>query len=803
MRVCPIKEGNGVSFRNIQSNPPSEETKQSSSGISSRDHLSEFSPKFNPKFNQLGTYQVSNISFGRLFKPQEIQLGCNYDPRQKKLNFAVASKNATQINVYLFDKPVNGEVIKTIKMNKKGDTWVADLSQNELKELNLNVRSGKPVYYGYRAWGPNWTYDKSWEPGSDKGFKTHVDDKGNRFNPNKLLTDPYAKEISHDPISPNVQKTVDGTIYATGDEYYLIDSANLAPKSIFVFAQNKPDTGKKPQRAIKNDVIYEVHLRGFTKLDENIPENLRGTYKGAAMKAKYLKDMGVTMVEFLPVQEFEDDINDLEGADTRNMNYWGYNTLNFFAPNRRYAHDRTPGGPTKEFAQMVKAFHNEGIKVCMDVVYNHSGEGGLWDNSGNITSLYSMRGLDSSTYYELARDPKYFYDVTGCGANMNVANNITRDLFSDSLKYWAEDMGVDAFRFDLAPALANSTERDGFNFNPRKDNGFIRKLGENLDIRSDNGKKGSVDLIAEPWSCASWNLGGFPKIWREWNGLYRDTIRKTFNAQERTPFSQFAAAVAGSSNVFGDEKTRSVNFITCHDGFTMKDLFSYNGKRNNFPGFSSDGGSDDNISWDNFSDPQRQQQAMRNAIATLMVSKGTPMILGGDEIMRTQLGNNNAYNLDTAQNYLNWDLNSEQEMMQEFTKRAMHFRASHKALRDNKIFNGKDNNGNKLKDVTWLKPDATEADGNYLDNPGNNFLGFRIDGSEFEDSAASIYTILNKGEDSIDMQLPKNMDGKHWYLAADTSKNAKSNNFAEEGNEQPAGSAYKVDPRSMMIFIEK
>lgn len=760
-----------------------------------------------PKFNQLGVYN-SAISFGR-DDPKNIKLGCNISKKSGSLEFGVASANATHMNLYLFDKPVNGKVIKKVEMKKYDNKWVAVVDREDYEnQHHKNDGKETPVYYGYRAWGPNWEYDKNWEPGSKAGFKAHVDDQGNRFNPNKLLIDPYAKEISHDPISPKAQGLdhLDGTLYATGNDYYLRDSAPLAPKSIFLNSHTKA-VGEKPQRAVKDDVIYEVHLRGFTKLDESIPEEYRGTYKGAAMKAKYLKEMGYTMVEFLPMQEFEDDMNDFEGVNTNDTNYWGYQTINFFSPNRRYSSDRTAGGPTKEFKEMVKAFHDEGIKVCMDVVYNHSGEGALWSNDENTTNLYSFRGLDNQSYYELSSDKKHYWDNSGCGANMNVANPITRDMFADATKYWADEMGVDTFRFDLAPVLGNVAERDGFYFDANKPDGLIQKFEQVLDLRDDSGEKGSVDLIAEPWACGngSYQVGNFPKKWKEWNDSYRDNIRKIFNNQENMPLSRFASAIAGSSDRFRDNSTRTVNFITCHDGFTLKDLFSYNGKNNNVPGFSSDGGNDDNNSWDNFGDPVRQLKAMKNAIMTLMTSKGTPMMLGGDEIIRTQLGNNNAYNLDTEQNYLDWNLNDSQINMQEFTKNAIQFRKSHRALTDAKYFNGRDNNDNGLRDVTWLKADATEPDGQYFDTPNNSFLGFRIDGSEYNDSAASIYTTLNKGDNNIEMKLPKNSPGKQWYLVADTSEYSEiKGNFAPKGEEVLIrDEIYEASPRSMMVFIEK
>lgn len=736
-----------------------------------------------------------------------IKLGCNYDEDSQKLQFGICSKNATRIDLCLFDKPVNGKVIKTISLKNNDGKWVAELDKKTQDSLNLNLDENKPVYYGFRAWGPNWPYDQDWEPGSDEGFISHVDAEGNRFNPNKLLTDPYAKEISHDPMSPKVQgiSHLNDDLYATGDEHYLKDSAALGPKSIFV-KQDNVSIGNKPKRPIKDDVIYEAHLKGLTMLDETIPKEYRGTYKGAAMKAKYLKNLGVTMVEFLPVQEFQNDANDHPDKYEKGQNYWGYETNSFFAPDRKYSSDKSPGGPTKEFKQMVKAFHDQGIKVCLDVVYNHTGEGSLWDGDTDTTKLYSMKGLDNQTYYELCDDSKYYWDNSGCGANFNAANPVVRDLIIDSVKYWSEEMGVDAFRHDLATVLGNNKQKHGFTFDAQNPNNYLQKVTREVDVRSEDGKSGSVDLIAEPWAMGdgSYQEGNFPKKWMEWSGQYRDILRKTFNFPEHSQLGTFASAVCGLSDTFKNDSTRSVNFITCHDGFTLKDLFSYDQKQNNQDGFVSDGGADYNTSSSNENNPVKQNKAIRNSLLTLMVSKGTPMILGGDELIRTQKGNNNTYNQDKPLNFINWNLDESQRNMQEFTRRAINFRNEHAALKDNHYYNGRDNNNNGLKDVTWLDSDSRELRGEYFDNSDNNFLGFRIDGTEYGDSASSIYTTLNKGNYDQQITLPRNLPNKQWYFVADTSEYSENtNNFMKVGEEVKVGNRHNISPRSMMVFIEK
>jgi len=297
-----------------------------------------------------------------------------------------------------------------------------------LQTSQLDSRLSGTIYYGYRAWGPNWTYSSSWQPGSSTGFISDVDAQGNRFNPNKLLTDPYAKELSHDHYTPQFN---DNTVYASGSLHRNKDSAINAPKGIILTSDNQ-SFGIKPTRAFRDDVVYEVHVRGLTKNDTSIPAQYRGTYQGAALKAAYLADLGVTAVEFLPVQETQNDTND-EVLSTDGDNYWGYMTLNYFAPDRRYSSDKSAGGPTKEFKAMVKAFHDKGIKVFIDVVYNHTGEGGAWIGGNSSTyNLFSFRGLDNPTYYSLTSDKQLSWDNTGVGGNYNTLNPIAQDVIIDS-----------------------------------------------------------------------------------------------------------------------------------------------------------------------------------------------------------------------------------------------------------------------------------------------------------------------------------------------------------------------------------
>jgi glycogen operon protein len=409
-----------------------------------------------------------------------------------------------------------------------------------------------------------------------------VDANGNRFNPNKLLIDPYAHEISHDPLNAS---WTDGTVYASGASYRSLDSGSMAPKSI-LWVPGRQSIGTKPTRAQKDDIIYEVNVRGLTENDSSVPNAVRGTYAGAALKAPYLAGLGVTAVEFLPVQETQNDANDNTPNSTAGQNFWGYMTLNYFAPDRRYASNKAAGGPTREFQAMVKAFHNHGIKVYIDVVYNHTAEGGAWNPNDTTTYiLYSWRGLDNPTYYELTSDMQYSYDNTGTGGNYITYNTIAQNLIVDSLAYWRDTMGVDGFRFDLASVLGNTCTVGCFNFSSTDTNTAINRILRDIAPRPAGGGSG-VDLYAEPWAIGgnSYQLGGFPTGWSEWNGSYRDTMRQAQNdlGVATITTGQLATRFAGSSDLFGSRQPwNSTNIVVVHDGFTLNDLYSCNGPNNN------------------------------------------------------------------------------------------------------------------------------------------------------------------------------------------------------------------------------
>jgi isoamylase len=572
--------------------------------------------------------------------------------------------------------------------------WIARSADGLWRARISGLGSGS--LYGYRAWGPNWRYDPAWSRGnSSAGFALDVDAQGNRFNPNKLLIDPYAREISHEKLCPAMLAGGDDWgAYGTGGadvdpaQVYEgalarrggfarrdrrdIDTGSVAPKSVIVFDESS--FGEKPALPPEDAIIYEAHVRGLSahpsasRLSDilaglpgfasvrDVPPRLRGTYAGAAFLAPYLRALGFTAVEFLPVQE---TAAGLCPPDRAGGNFWGYMTAAFFAPDRRYAADRSLGGPTREFKAMVRAFHDEGIEVYLDVVYNHSAERGTCDAARKCAEVFSFRGLDNPGYYDLVPgDASAYWESTGCGNNLNAASRAVQGLVLDSLRYWLDEMGVDGFRFDLAPVLGR-VHRQGFGFDPRAD--LLVSIADLAASRN-------AEVIAESWDTASggYQVGNFPDRWAEWNGRYRDSVRRFMKGELGADLSP-AEALNGDWLHFADQggPQRSINFVDAHDGFTLADLVSYNRKMNGgpWPFGPSDGGIDSNESWDsNWVPPAAgcpdyrafRRQRWRNFAAFLMLSRGVPMLVYGDELSRTQNGNNNPYNLDSVATWNNY-----------------------------------------------------------------------------------------------------------------------------------------------------
>jgi isoamylase len=754
------------------------------------------------------------ICLGRAMVPADAAidsklLGARYDETSSKIVFRAYSSRATRIELHLYADANRSPAVATYVLSRDAaNVWSVIVPVADLRAAGING----PVFYGYRAWGPNWPYVPNWNAGSTAGFVADVDASGNRFNPNKLLLDPYALELSHDPIN---SRNNDGTVFASGESYRALDSGPKAPKGI-VLTVDRSSTGTKPTRAQKDDIIYEVHVRGLTEIDPNIPADARGTYRGAALKAGYLARLGVTAVEFLPVQETPNDANDVTPDSPAGDKYWGYATLAYFAPDRRYASDRLPGGPTREFKAMVKAFHDAGIKVLIDVVYNHTGEGGAWNAADKTTySLLSFRGLDNPTYYSLTADMQFSFDNTGVGGNFNTHNAVAQDLIVDSLAYWREVMGVDGFRFDLAPILGNTCEHGCFRYDKLDPSTALNRIVRELGSRRGGGGEG-VDLIAEPWAIGdgTYQVGGFPVGWSEWNGKYRDDLRRSQNklGVANVSVATLATRFAGSSDLYqnnGRSPWNSVNFIDAHDGLSLKDVYSCNSKNNNqpWPFGPSDGGTDDNNSWDQGGGAADQRRAARTGLALLLLSAGTPMIVGGDEYLRSLNCNNNPYNLDSVANWLSYSFTAEQMNFATFTERMIAFRKMHSALRPETWYSAADNNGNGIVQLQWYTPAGAAADAAYWANANNHSIAWQIDGTEFGDSASAIYVAFNgwSGEESF--TLPPAGDGKNWYRVTDTCNWSEGpDNVALPGTESwigDAGASYSLCGRALLLLIAK
>ncbi len=609
----------------------------------------------------------------------------------KGVNFGVYSANATRVDLLLFDDPESDQPTRRYPMNRFGDVW------------NVYVEGiGVGQHYGYVAWGPNWPFDPEWDPGTIHGFQADVDTAGNRFNPNKLLIDPYAKAIhrDHDWSKGSLASGPDRTVST-----YAAASKSVVIRSEYEWSENEKEWREKRRsddfegHHWRDLVVYEVHLKGFTA-DPASGVTHPGTYAGFAEKADYLADLGITAVELLPIHE-----KPLDGG------YWGYNNLNFFAPEITYAATDDPLEVVDEFKYMVDELHKRGIEVWVDVVYNHTGEGGLWrekielndthfgssqelvnHDPHEVAGLYSFRGLDNASYYALSEDGRTYWNNTGVGNQTRANHTPMRKLTLDSLRWMVEELHVDGFRFDLAPVLG---EKDRFyNEWDSIENTVLQDIIDDPVLRENN-----VRIVAEPWSIQGFYLGQFPSstegeaAWGEWNAYFRDVWRSFVNYDDK-PLNTREGAVdiggtlTGSYDVFGDDGRRpvhSMNFITVHDGFTLYDLVTYNEKRNscgplnpvccdepNSAWCDRNSGEEHNRSRD-WGDEPTKRQMMRNFFTAMLISHGTPLLLGGDEWMRTQLGNNNAYSTraDNADNWFqwgNWTAKPEAHRMHDFVR---------------------------------------------------------------------------------------------------------------------------------------
>jgi glycogen operon protein len=689
-------------------------------------------------------------------------LGAHWDPTGDAVVFRVASTRATRIELDVFAQPTAAAAL-TVPMTQDASGWTARVPAAQLPAT---------IYYGYRVWGPNWPYDPSWQPGSTAGWISDVDSDGNRMNPNKLVFDPYAVELSHDPETPDQP---DGSFYATGS-HRTIDSAPVAPKGV-VLHDEAPATGTKPTRPLRDEVIYEVHVRGFTEADA-AAGTCAGTYAGAATRAQYLANLGVTAIELMPLQETNNDRNDV---DPGSANYWGYSTLAYFAPDRRYACDRTPGGPTREFRAMVRAFHDQGIKVYLDVVFNHTAEGG-----GG--SLLSLRGLDNAGYYQLDASGTGFTNSNGVGADLATQQPLAAGLVLDALSYWKDAMGVDGFRFDLAPVLGNTCGPGCFTFDP---GGLPKTIADRFARPADGGD--GADLIAEPWStvAGSYQVGHFPAGWAEWNDHFRDTIRKDQNGHGTIAIApgELADRIAGTVGTYrptGRPPAASISYLVSHDGFTQHDLYACSAPNNGqaWPYGPSGGGSTTNYSWDHGGDPVQQRQATRTGLAVMLLSAGVPMLTGGDELARSIHCNNNPYNLDSTATWL--DYSSQGDALWTFAQRMLAFRAAHPELRPADFDH----------QPQWLDVDGQPASTAFYSDATKPVLAWRT---------GSLYVAYNRSAADVTVTISAAPAGQAWYRVADTASWMEpQSNISPPGSEYVMHqSQYTVGARSLALFLAR
>jgi glycogen operon protein len=608
------------------------------------------------------------------------------------VNFSLFSENADSVELCLFHEAMDEKPSDVIPLRERTDLiWHAYLP---------DVRPGQ--LYGYRVHGP-------YEP-----------QKGHRFNPNKLLFDPYSKAVTG---MVHWDDSLYG--YSIGDpegdlSFDERDSSGFMPKCVVIDPAFSWGADPRPQTPWNRTVIYECHVRGMTMLHPGVPDLLRGTYLGLASDPilDHLLSLGITAVELMPVHQF---IRDRRLVEQGLTNYWGYNSIAFFAPDVQYATIGS-GQPVDEFKSMVKTFHRAGIEVILDVVYNHTGEG------NELGPTLSPRGIDNTSYYRLKpEEPRYYMDFTGTGNSLNMLHPRTMQLIMDSLRYWIAEMHVDGFRFDLATVLARELYE-------------VNRLGTFFDIIQQDPKISQVKLIAEPWDVGpgGYQVGNFPVGWAEWNGTYRDCLRRFWRG-DPGQVPELASRLSGSADLYQESGRRTyatVNFVTAHDGFTLNDLVSYERKHNEANGEDNQDGTDENYSrnW-GVEGPTESAQVLRmrermkrNFLATLIFSQGVRMVLGGDEIGRTQQGNNNAYCQDNEISWVHWELSARDRRLLEFTKDALRIFRSNPVLRRRSFFTGRPLAGDGVKDLTWVRPAGGEMADEDWGDAENRILGMLIHG---------------------------------------------------------------------------
>ncbi len=708
------------------------------------------------------SYQLIHMTNRKISDGEFYPLGANLSA--DGINFALYSQHAAEVFLLLFDRE-DGDPTDIIRLESRTKyiwhTFVHGLKAGQL--------------YGYKVRG-------DFNPG-----------RGMRFNENKLLMDPYAKALTGKftntdnlllAYNPNV----------TGKDLSLDqrDNTTLVPKSIVIDEGFDWEGDVPPEIPLEKTIIYEVHLKGFTAHHSSRVEN-PGTYLGFIEKIPHLKELGINAVELLPIHEFYvDDFLKDKGL----TNYWGYNTIGFFSPESSYGTKSSPGCQVNEFKTLVRELHKAGIEVILDVVYNHTGEG------NEMGPTISFKGIDNPTYYCLTGGPnepqRYYMNYTGCGNSVNIANTPVIRFVMDSLRYWVEVMHVDGFRFDLASVLG-------------REEGLYHRSASFFDTISQDPVLNRIKMIAEPWDLGTYEVGNFPVDWAEWNGRFRDTMRK-FVKGDSGQVKELGWRLTGSADLYGDDGRSpydSVNFITCHDGFTLNDLVSYNHKHNEANLEENRDGSNDNHSWNcgtegdavNGGTLSLRKQLVKNHICCLLFSSGTPMILGGDEFMRSQKGNNNAYCQDNETSWFNWDEAKKNSDITDFFKKAIVFTKRYAILQRRKFFLGHDLDDDNVPDISWFGEDLEKPE---WDNPQLHTLCWQLDGGEEKSEIGDyhLFLILNADYTLHQIELPGLNSGMRWYRVIDTSLPS-GVDFLEPGREillNPSDH-YIANPRSTVVLL--
>jgi len=689
------------------------------------------------------------------------------------VNFALFSEHATRVELCLFDSVASPRESLRVTLPEHTDlVWHGYLP---------GLRPGQ--LYGYRVHGP-------YEPAA-----------GHRFNPHKLLLDPYARAIARAPHASDERmfgyRLGDPEADLSKDER---DNADVAPLAAVIDPAFTWGADRPPRTPWHETVIYELHVKGFTARHPELAAhalggaNGRGSFAALASEPAlaHLRSLGVTAVELMPVHHKADERALVERGL---VNYWGYNTLAYFAPDSRFARGADPAGAVREFKMMVRALHAAGLEVIVDVVYNHTAEG------SQLGPTLSMRGIDNSAYYRLAPgEPRSYLDFTGCGNTLNLRHPRVLQLIMDSLRYWVLEMHVDGFRFDLASALARELYE-------------VDKLGAFFDVIHQDPVISQVKLIAEPWDLGAggYQVGNFPVLWTEWNGKYRDAVR-AFWRGDGGQVSQLATRLAGSSDLYGHSGRRpyaSINFVTAHDGFTLRDLVSYETKRNEANGEKNADGENNNLSWNcgvegPSDDPAVRAlrwRQMRNCMATLLLSQGVPMMRAGDELGHSQGGNNNAYCQDNETSWLDWELDDERRGFLAFVRRLLALRRSEPVLRRRRFFQGRPLRGGDVKDILWLSPqgrEMTDADWNqgHARSLAVLLAGDAVDEIDENGERVAGETLLllfNAAETAIAFRLPPTEEGRRWQRVLDTADPEDAQPFAGRGR-------YETTSRSMAVL---